>query len=159
MGSAPGDNTKISGAQQFESANDPARSKVGGSMYDCPRLSTMNSCTEGTILSGRKHLSTTILSMPCKTSNGLGYFSCCGVGESYTFFQEFMLSITSVMRTFIITCMVDAEYNIVHYIKTCVKQPLKKDKTKILMTSGSLMKVESMQNAPIGAFCNTFDLH
>ena len=28
------------------------------------------------------------------------------------------------------------------------------DKTKILMTNGSLMKVES-----IAAFCNTFDLH
>ena len=33
------------------------------------------------------------------------------------------------------------------------------DKTKILMTNGSLMKVEVLQNAPIGAFCNTFDLH
>ena len=27
------------------------------------------------------------------------------------------------------------------------------------MTNGSFMKVKSMQNAPIGAFCNTFDLH
>ena len=32
-----------------------------------------------------------------------------------------------------------------YYNKTCVKRPLKKDKTKILMTNGSLMKVESMQ--------------
>ena len=30
-------------------------------------------------------------------------------------------------------------------------------KTKILITNGSLMQVESF--APIGAFCNTFDLH
>ena len=30
------------------------------------------------------------------------------------------------------------------------------DKTKTLMTNGSLMKVESI---PLGAFCNTFDLH
>ena len=30
------------------------------------------------------------------------------------------------------------------------------DKIKILMTNGSLMKVESI---PIEAFCNTFDLH
>ena len=29
------------------------------------------------------------------------------------------------------------------YSKTCVKRPLKKDKSKILMTNGSLMKVES----------------
>ena len=27
------------------------------------------------------------------------------------------------------------------------------------MTNGSLMKVEVLQNAPFGAFCNTFDLH
>ena len=33
------------------------------------------------------------------------------------------------------------------YSKTCVKQPLK---------NRSLMKVE---NSPLGAFCNTFDLH
>ena len=45
------------------------------------------------------------------------------------------------------------------YTKTCVKRPLKKDKIKVLMTNGILMKVESMQNAPLGAFCNTFDLH
>ena len=49
------------------------------------------------------------------------------------------------------------------YSKTCVKRQLKKDKTKILMTNGSLMKVKVLrtvlQNAPLGAFCNTFDLH
>ena len=28
------------------------------------------------------------------------------------------------------------------YIKTCLKQPFKKDKTKILITNVSLMKVE-----------------
>ena len=27
------------------------------------------------------------------------------------------------------------------------------------MTNGSLMKVESIADAPLGAFCNTFDLH
>ena len=30
------------------------------------------------------------------------------------------------------------------YSKTCLKQPLKKDKTNILITNGSLMKVESI---------------
>ena len=30
------------------------------------------------------------------------------------------------------------------YSKTCVKRPLKIDKTKILMTNGSLIKVESI---------------
>ena len=32
---------------------------------------------------------------------------------------------------------IDCQYN-----KTCLKQPLKKDKTKILITNGSLLKVE-----------------
>ena len=27
------------------------------------------------------------------------------------------------------------------------------------MTNGSLVKVKSMQNAPLGAFCNAVDLH
>ena len=45
------------------------------------------------------------------------------------------------------------------YSKTCLKQPLKKDKTKIFITNGSLVKVKVLQNAPLGAFCNTFDLH
>ena len=44
------------------------------------------------------------------------------------------------------------------YSKTCLKQPLKKDKTKILKTNGSLMRSKGLQNAPLGAFCNTFDL-
>ena len=30
------------------------------------------------------------------------------------------------------------------YSKTCVKRPIKIDKTKILMTNGSLLKVESI---------------
>ena len=33
------------------------------------------------------------------------------------------------------------------------------DKTKILMTNGSLMKVESIAECSLGAFSNTFDLH
>ena len=31
--------------------------------------------------------------------------------------------------------------------------------TKVLKTSGSLMKVESIAKCSLGAFCNTFDLH
>ena len=33
------------------------------------------------------------------------------------------------------------------------------DKTKVLMTNGSLMKVKSIAECSLGAFCNTFDLH
>ena len=32
------------------------------------------------------------------------------------------------------------------YSKICVKQPLKKDKTKILMKNGSIMKAKALQN-------------
>ena len=43
----------------------------------------------------------------------------------------------------------------------CVKRPLKIDKTKILMTNGSLMKVKSIAIcSPWGilqSICNTFD--
>ena len=39
------------------------------------------------------------------------------------------------------------------YSYICVKRPLQKDKTKILMTNGSLMK------RMLGAFCNTFELY
>ena len=33
------------------------------------------------------------------------------------------------------------------------------DKTKVLKTNGRLMKVESIAECSLGAFCNTFDLH
>ena len=33
------------------------------------------------------------------------------------------------------------------------------DKTKFLQTNGSLMKVDSIAECSLGAFCNTFDLH
>ena len=36
---------------------------------------------------------------------------------------------------------------------------LKLDKTKVLKAVGSLMKVESIAECSLGAFCNTFDLH
>ena len=38
--------------------------------------------------------------------------------------------------------------------KTCLKRPLKKDKTKALKSSGSLIKVESIAEFSLGAFCN-----
>ena len=43
-------------------------------------------------------------------------------------------------------------------LNTTVK-PLKNKQNKILMTNGSLMKVESIAECFLGAFCNTFDLH
>ena len=46
------------------------------------------------------------------------------------------------------------------YSKTCLKRSLKK-KTKIGFQEQLLLKCRSkvLQNAPRGAFCNTFDLH
>ena len=44
-------------------------------------------------------------------------------------------------------------------VKPVLNGRLKIDKTKVLMENGSLMKVKVLQNAPVGAFCNTFDLH
>ena len=44
-------------------------------------------------------------------------------------------------------------------VKPVLNGNSKKDKTKVLKTNGSLMKVESIAECSLGAFCNTFDLH
>ena len=44
-------------------------------------------------------------------------------------------------------------------VKPVLSDHSKIDKTKVLMTNGSLMKVESIAECSLGAFCNTFDLH
>ena len=45
------------------------------------------------------------------------------------------------------------------YSETCLKRPLKIDKTKVLKTNDSLMQVEIIAECSLGAFCNTFDLN
>ena len=45
------------------------------------------------------------------------------------------------------------------YSKTCLKRSLKKWTKKVLTTNDSLMKVESIANCSLGAFCYTFYLH
>ena len=45
------------------------------------------------------------------------------------------------------------------YSETCLKRPLKIDKTNFLLEKGRLMKVESIAECSLGAFCNTVDLH
>lgn len=49
VGSEPGDNTKIRGAQELESPNALARSNGGGSTYFLPSFSVTKSCTQGVI--------------------------------------------------------------------------------------------------------------
>ena len=44
-------------------------------------------------------------------------------------------------------------------VKSVLSDHSKKDKTKVLKTNGSLMKVESIAECSFRAFCNTFDLH
>ena len=46
-----------------------------------------------------------------------------------------------------------------HTVKPVLSDHSKMDKTKVLKTNGSLMKVESIAECSLGAFCNTFDLH
>ena len=45
------------------------------------------------------------------------------------------------------------------YSKPYLSNHSKIDKTKVLKTNGSLMKVERIAECSLGAFCNTFDLH
>ena len=73
---------------------------------------------------------------------------------------SFIMDILCTIRLSIftlLTCMISV---ISMYSKTCLKQPLKnRDKTKVVKTNSSLMKVESIAECSLGAFCNTFDLH
>ena len=44
-------------------------------------------------------------------------------------------------------------------VNPVLSSPSKIDKTKVLKSDGSSMKVESIAECSLGAFCNTFDLH
>ena len=44
-------------------------------------------------------------------------------------------------------------------VKPVISGHSKIDKTKVLKRNGSLMKVESIAECSLRAFCNTFDLH
>ena len=46
-----------------------------------------------------------------------------------------------------------------HTVKPVLTDHSKMDRTKVLKTNGSLMKVKSIAECSLGAFCNTFDLH
>ena len=51
------------------------------------------------------------------------------------------------------------KYLKINTVKPVLSGHLKIDKTMVLKTNGSLMKVESIAECSLGAFCNTFDLH
>ena len=44
-------------------------------------------------------------------------------------------------------------------VKPVLRGHSKIDETNVLKTNGSLMKVKSIAECSLGAFCNTFDLH
>ena len=44
-------------------------------------------------------------------------------------------------------------------VKPVLSVHSKLDKTKVLKTNGSLMKVKNVAECSLGAFCNSFDLH
>ena len=48
---------------------------------------------------------------------------------------------------------------LLHTVKPVLSGHSKIDKTMVLTTNGSLMKVGSIAECSLGAFCNTFDLH
>ena len=63
-----------------------------------------------------------------------------------------------------ISCVCDiTPYNCLQFEQFTVKPVLTGHsliyKTKVVKTSGSLMKVNSIAECSLGAFCNTFDLH
>ena len=48
---------------------------------------------------------------------------------------------------------------LLYTVKPALNGHSKIDKTKVLKTNGSLLKVKSIAECSLGAFCNSFDLH
>ena len=69
--------------------------------------------------------------------------------------QMYLPKIYIFKRRFHISSVCLMTKNVVTTVKICLKRSLNIDKTKILMTNGSLMEVKVLQR-PV---CNTFDLH
>ena len=47
----------------------------------------------------------------------------------------------------------------INTVEPVLSRHSKIDKTKVFKTVGSLMKVESIAECSLGAFCNTFEMH
>ena len=65
------------------------------------------------------------------------------------------------LYTFTINSVITVARNIpiCFTVKSVLSSHSKLDKTKVLKTNGGLMKVESIAECALGAFCNTFDLY
>ena len=78
----------------------------------------------------------------------------------FGWFWRCLKYLTEVLFTINSTLSLWLKYN----NNKCTVEPVssghsKTDKRKVLKTNGSLMKVESIAECSLGAFCNTFDLH
>ena len=92
----------------------------------------------------------------CQTSNFRRYVVCHHSNHSYTFhlFLHHMCQLLHMRIYLHLYCQPNLNMR-----KTCLKQPLKNSQNKVLKTNCSLMKVESIVECSLGAFCNAFDLH
>ena len=70
-----------------------------------------------------------------------------------------MLLLLLVCVGFYLVLVTVREEFFLNTVKPVLSGHSKIDKTKVLKTNGSLMKVESIAECSLGAFCNTFDLH
>ena len=77
------------------------------------------------------------------------------VVNSIWFFKEAFFKASYEEQKQIKTC----KFHLYGTLKPVLSGHSKIDKIKILTTNGSLMKVESIAECSLGAFCNTFDLH
>ena len=72
---------------------------------------------------------------------------------------DFFLDVLVKIRLDICLQTIHMKYLALFTVKPVLNGHSKIDKTEVSKTNGSLMKVESISECSLGAFCNTFDLH
>ena len=112
----------------------------------------MSGETEGTIITRNQGESTYGNNVNCM------WLIDAGVGK------QIKLSIISTDLEWAPTYTTCSGYDNLQIVEGITVKPVlschsKMDKTKVLKTNGSLMKVESIAECSLGAFCNTFELH
>ena len=79
--------------------------------------------------------------------------------QTQYYFSKTVFPISSFQMYNFCTLVTFEHYQWVFTAKSVLSGHSKIDKTKGLKTIGSLMKIESIAECSLGAFCNTFDLH
>ena len=78
----------------------------------------------------------------------------CGMNFLNTFYKK------ALSEPWLLAGVISTEISCVGYtVNPVLSGHSKKDKTNVLKTNGSLIKVKSIAECSLGAFCNTFDLH